>query len=177
MKLLFPVQGYSCMLLALEIAGSRPAADLDEAVIILSEILSFWFFFFPEGWQPEFFFCLRPKNLPFSDLPSSSPEPYAHKKMDFWKSGCFPKAFNSTEDVKYCTYSGKPTISGMKIPFINDWAPETVRVIKILYRTELKILTGLSVKHCLKDVLALDSSSNIVCRHHSEFLLGVIGGR
>lgn len=47
----------------------------------------------------------------------------------------------------------------------------------MLYRTELKILTGLSVRHCLKDVLGLDSSSNIVCRRYSEFLLGVGGGR
>jgi len=47
----------------------------------------------------------------------------------------------------------------------------------MLYRTEFKILTGLSVTRCLKDVLGLDSSSNIACRHYSEFLLGVGGGR
>lgn len=80
--------------------------------------------------------------------------------------------------MKYCTESsGKPTISGMKIPSVNDWAHETVWVIKMLCRTELKILTGLSVCHCLKDVLGLDSGSNIECRHHSELLLRMEGGR
>lgn len=103
---------------------------------------------------------------------------HAQKKIWLLESGCFPNAFNSAEDMKYCTESsGKPTISGMKIPSVNDWAHETVWVIKMLCRTELKILTGLSVRHCLKDVLGLDSGSNIECRHHSELLLRMEGGR
>lgn len=47
----------------------------------------------------------------------------------------------------------------------------------MLCRTELKILTGLSVRHCLKDVLELDSGSNSECRHYSELLLRREGGR
>lgn len=46
MKLLFLAQGYSCMLLALGIAGSRPAADLNEVVITLSKIVFLNYFFF-----------------------------------------------------------------------------------------------------------------------------------
>lgn len=47
----------------------------------------------------------------------------------------------------------------------------------MLCRTELKILTGLSMRHCLNDVLGLDSGSNIGCRHYSELLLRMEGGR
>lgn len=47
----------------------------------------------------------------------------------------------------------------------------------MLCRTELKIFTGLSVRYCLKDVLGLDSSSNTECRHCSELLLRMEGGR
>lgn len=47
----------------------------------------------------------------------------------------------------------------------------------MLCRTELKILTGLSVRHCLKDVLGLDSGSSTECRHYSELLLRMEGGR
>lgn len=136
-------------------------------------------FSFLESWQLKFLFCLMPKSFPLPDLPSCSSKTYAcTKKFDFWKSGCFPNAFNSTEDMKYCTESfGKPTISGMKIPSVNDWAHGTVWVIKMLCRTELKILIGLSVRHCLKEVLGLDSGSNIECRHYSELLLRLEGGR
>lgn len=103
---------------------------------------------------------------------------HAWKNLTSGSSGYFPNAFNSTEDMKYCAESsGKPTINGMKIPSVNDWAHETVWVIKMLCRTELKIFTGLSVRYCLKDVLGLDSSSNTECRHCSELLLRMEGGR
>lgn len=47
----------------------------------------------------------------------------------------------------------------------------------MLCRAELKILTGLSMRHCLKDVLGLDSGSNTECRHYAELLLRIKGGR
>lgn len=108
------------MLSALEIPGSRPAAEISESIVALFEILSVGFFFF-ESCQLKFLFCLMPKIF-LPDLPSSCPKTYAcMKKSDFWKSGYFPNAFNSTEDMKYCAESsGKPTISGMKIPSVND---------------------------------------------------------
>lgn len=146
---------------------------------IIIWIIVCWIFFSLKVIIWNFFFCLTPKSFPLPDLPSSSSETYAcMKKFDFWKSGYFPNAFNSTEDMKYCAESsGKPTINGMKIPSVNDWAHETVWVIKMLCRTELKIFTGLSVRHCLKDVLGLDSGSHTECRHCSELLLRTEGGR